>query len=88
MPGAARKGADSAGGTIISGSSDVFINGQPAARVGDKVAPHSRRGSHRRAVLVKGSPDVFVNGIPLVREGDAASCGHPASGSADVLVND
>ncbi len=88
MPGASRKGLDRAGGTIVSGSPDTFINGAPAARVGDKVAPHSRRGSHRAAILAKGSPDVFVNGQPLVREGDAASCGHPASGSSDVFVND
>lgn len=88
MPGASRKGTDSAGGTIISGSPDVFINGSPAARVGDKVAKHSRRGSHAAASLVKGSPNVFVNGKPLVREGDTASCGHPASGSSDVFVND
>lgn len=87
MPGASRKGLDSAGGTITSGSPDVFINGAPAATVGDKVAKHSRRGAHAAAVLVKGSPDVFVNGKPLVRGGDAASCGHPASGSPDVFVN-
>ena len=79
MPGATRKG-DTAGGPILSGSSDVFIDGIPAATIGEKVAKHSKRGPHKAAVLVKGSPNVFVNGKPLVRQGDPASCGHPATG--------
>jgi uncharacterized Zn-binding protein involved in type VI secretion len=87
MPGATRKG-DSAGGVILTGSSDVFIDGMPAATVGDKVAKHSKKGPHKAATLVSGSPDVFVNGKPLVRQGDPASCGHPATGSSTVKVND
>ena len=88
MPGASRKDLDSAGGTIISGSPDVFINGSSAVRVGDKVAKHSKRGAHASPVMTSGSSDVFVNGLPLVREGDSASCGHVATGSSDVFVND
>jgi uncharacterized Zn-binding protein involved in type VI secretion len=87
MPGASRKG-DAAGGAIVTGSSDVFIDGMSAATIGDSVAPHSKRGAHRAAKLVAGSSNVFVNGKPLVRAGDKASCGHGATGSDTVKVND
>jgi len=36
--------------------------------------------------MVGGSGTVFANGIPVSRAGDAASCGHPASGSGDVIA--
>lgn len=87
MPGASRKG-DLAGGAILTGSSDVFIDGAAAATVGDTVAAHSKRGPHRSATLINGSSDVFVNGKKLVRAGDQASCGHPSTGSSTVKVND
>jgi uncharacterized Zn-binding protein involved in type VI secretion len=76
---------DSAGGALITGSPDVFINGNPAVRVGDQVRPHGRR-AHRSATMVSGSSTVFINGISAVREGDVASCGHAISGSDDVII--
>jgi uncharacterized Zn-binding protein involved in type VI secretion len=86
MPGVARLGADSAGGTIIGGSGNVFADGQPVARIGDPVAGHGR-GPHAGPVLAAGSGNVFANGIPVTRAGDPASCGHPSSGSGDVIAN-
>ena len=87
MPGIARDaGTDVAGGAIIQGSSNVFANGSPVARVGDAVAGHGR-GSHRSPVMAAGSSNVFANGIAVCRAGDPATCGHPASGSSNVFVN-
>jgi uncharacterized Zn-binding protein involved in type VI secretion len=86
MPGVSRQGADSAGGTIVGGSGNVFVDGQPVARIGDPVAGHGR-GPHAGPVLAAGSGNVFANGIPVTRAGDPATCGHPASGSGDVIAN-
>ena len=87
MPGAIRMGIDSAGGILTSGSSTVLINGAPAVRVGDTVAPHGLP-PHTAAVMVSGSATVLVNGIPLCRTGDLASCGDAAApGSSTVLAN-
>lgn len=46
-----------AGGTIITGSPNVFVEGKPIARVNDTVQPHNGT-----AKIIQGSPDVFVNG--------------------------
>jgi uncharacterized Zn-binding protein involved in type VI secretion len=82
MSGIARIGADAAGGTIITGSTDTFVNGAGVARIGDVIQPHGD-GEHQNSVLITGSSTVFVNGIPLCRAGDISSCGHPTSGSSD-----
>lgn len=83
MPGASRAETDTAGGQILNGSGNVFINGKPAVTVGSKIKPHGS-GPHAAATMVKGSSTVFVNGKPLVRAGDDASCGHKATGSDNV----
>jgi uncharacterized Zn-binding protein involved in type VI secretion len=85
MPGAARQGKDSAGGTIAAGSPDVIVNGSPVARIGDAVSGHGDP-PHAGPTMAAGSGTVFANGIPVSRAGDAATCGHPASGSSDVIV--
>lgn len=41
-------------GTLASGSSTVFVNGQPAGRIGDNVSCGS--------IVSQGSPNVFVGG--------------------------
>ena len=86
MPGAARAGVDSAGGTISAGSPDVIVNGSPIARIGDPVAGHGD-SPHASPSMSAGSGDVIANGIGVCRAGDAASCGDAASGSGDVIVN-
>lgn len=75
---------------IISASSNVFINGQPAARLGDSVAPHDCRNcpSHPRTIA-SGSASVFINGRPAARAGDAINCGGVIiSGSDNVIIGD
>ena len=84
MPGVSRQGVDIAGGTIAAGSSNVFVNGSPIARLGDAVAGHGR-GSHRSPTMAGSSSTVYANGILICREGDPATCGHPATGSGNVF---
>jgi len=87
MPGIVRdQGRDVAGGPLVSGSSNVYANNNIVVRRGDRVAPHGRN-QHRSAVMVGFSPNVYANNIQVCRAGDAASCGHAASGSSNVLVN-
>ena len=72
------------GGPILEGSTDVFINGLPAARVGDAalcVGPADKISS--------GSATVFINGKPAARMGD--SCAHGGKiiiGSSNVFIGD
>jgi len=86
MPGVARDaGRDIAGGPIIQGSPNVFVNNKPVARVGDRVAPHGDP-PHSSPVMATGSPNVFTNNIKTCKAGDIATCGHPTSGSSDVFI--
>lgn len=92
MPAVARLGdagvPHCSGYTIASGSDNVFVNGKPAARVGDSSTSHQLPGSpcpsHVSTIAV-GSSSVFVNNRPLARVGDTLSgCTSIAQGSADV----
>jgi len=60
-------------GPIISGSPDVFIEGQPAARAEqDMVACVKHKGP---IPIAEGSSNVFINGSPAARIGDKTGCG-------------
>lgn len=75
---------------VIQGSGDVIINGIPAARKGDALAPHIKPKSppHPRAIS-KGSATVFINNQPASRVGDAINCGGTIMvGSANVYIGD
>ena len=85
MPGITRKEIDSAGGALAAGSSNVFVNGKPAVRIGDAVQGHGI-APHDSPTMAAGSSKVFVNGIGVCRDGDAATCGDTASGSGDVFA--
>jgi uncharacterized Zn-binding protein involved in type VI secretion len=85
MPGITRKATDKAGGVLITGSANVFVNGADAVRIGDKVARHGS-SPHDSPDMVTGSDSVFVNGTPVCRAGDKASCGHIATGSDNVIA--
>ncbi|MGI8464474.1 type VI secretion system PAAR protein [Pectobacterium punjabense] len=100
MPGAARlndigSGHDCFPETpIIEGSSDVIINGQPAARQGDTVllhgcpCPNAPHGVHSRKIA-EGSSTVIINGKPAARIGDGINCGGViVSGSGNVIIGD
>jgi uncharacterized Zn-binding protein involved in type VI secretion len=86
MGGVVRKGIDAAGGALLTGSPNVFVNNAPAVCVGASVAPHGK-SPHSSAVMVSGSKNVFINNKPVCRAGDLANCGHKASGSSNVNVN-
>ncbi len=72
------------GGPVISGSPNVFINGLPAARVGDPltcVGPPD--------LIAKGSTGVFINGLPAARMGDlTAHGGVIIGGSPNVIIGE
>ncbi|MBD1557002.1 phospholipase [Vibrio sp. S9_S30] len=100
MPAAARLGDSCAGHgcfpatPIVAGSSDVFINGKPAARQGDTVllhacpCPNMPHGIHGRSISA-GSSTVSINGKPASRVGDAIGCGGSvAAGSGNVFIGD
>ena len=87
MPGVARVGVDSAGGTIIGDlAPTVIVNGSPIAVKGAAVAGHGF-GPHGSPVMDGSSGDVYANGILICRAGDAATCGDTASGSIDVVAD-
>lgn len=72
------------GGAIHDGSKDVWIDGRPAARVGDLA--RCRGPADRVAV---GAPGVFINWRALARSGDRTRHeGAVTLGSSGVLVGD
>lgn len=74
---------------ITAGSPDVKFDGQPAARVGDPVAPHDKpkHPPHGRTI-VSGSSTVMINGKPAAITGGAISCGGVTIGSGTVNIGD
>jgi len=75
---------------IATGSTDVLINGRPAARVGDFSTPHLRPGNPcpgHVAPIAVGSTSVSINGRPAAFVGSyLAGCTFVATGSADVVT--
>ena len=74
---------------VVAGSPDVLIDGKPAARVGDPLAPHSKpkHPPHPRAIAT-GSTTVLINGVPVAVTGSAISCGGVTIGSGSVVIGD
>lgn len=76
-------------GPAINGSTNVFINGLGALRVGDKGTHTGCCGSNEWKCS-EGSLTVFINGKPAVRVGDTTThCGGKGviiSGSENVLI--
>lgn len=58
------------GGIILTGSSDVFIGGFPAARINDTVFC----GNHPVSSIKSGSESVFINGRSAARKCDNTCC--------------
>jgi len=85
MPGIARIGIDTAGGTIVSNvaSCNVYINGAQAVLAGAIIARHGD-SPHSNAKMTGSSGSVFINGLGVVRQGDSASCGHAATGLGSI----
>lgn len=74
---------------ITAGSPDIFIDGIPAARVGDPLAPHDKPNNppHPRKIA-SGSSTVFINGMPAALTGGAVDCGGVIIGSGTVVIGD
>ncbi|EMW0957561.1 TPA: type VI secretion system PAAR protein [Citrobacter freundii] len=72
---------------ITAGSPTVFIDGMPAARLGDPLTPHgkSEHPVHPRKIA-SGSPTVFIDRLPAARTGDAVDCGGVIIGSGTVNI--
>ena len=62
---------------IAQGSSNVSIEGRPAARLGDATT--------HPCVVAGGSSSVFINGRPAARLGDGVSCGGVIIGGATTV---
>lgn len=78
------------GGNVIPVPT-VFVNGLPAAVVGDIIAPHTigPNGAPcvpHTAFVMSGSTLVYVSGVPAARLGDLADLGTISSGSATVFM--
>jgi uncharacterized Zn-binding protein involved in type VI secretion len=65
---------DAAVSVITSGSNNVVVGGQDAARKGD--------ATDAGQAVVEGSSNVFINGKPAVRVGDRTNCGGIVVGGA------
>lgn len=79
------------GGAVSSGSSNVLVNGKPAARISDSGTPHGwicpESNPPHGVVISGGSGSVFINGMSAARIGDATGCGSMiSSGSSNVLM--
>ncbi len=78
-------------GPIVTGSSDVFVNGKPAARQ-DDLGIHAVCCGPNTFNIKRGSATVYVNGKPFARMNDQTKhCGGSGpiiEGSPDVLIDD
>jgi len=90
---AARQGdITSHGGVIVSGSANVNIGGQPAARSGDQATCPQVTGlvPHVGGPITSGSATVFINGRGAARVGDTimevGPPSTPAFGAPTVLI--
>lgn len=73
--------------TNIEASSNTFIEGLGAHRVGDLWQVHCCSGDCHMGNLASGSSTVFVNGRQLGRIGDSVDCGSSvATGASTVIV--
>jgi uncharacterized Zn-binding protein involved in type VI secretion len=88
MPGVSRVGVDAAGDTIIGNlAPTVFVNGAPVAVLNAAVTSHLPAPPHTGSPYMEtASATVKANSIFVCRAGDLASCGHAATGSANVFA--
>ena len=71
------------GGIIVTAAVRTYVNGRPAARLGDlHLCP-----MHGINPIVTADPDTFIEGRPSARLGDLTACGAViATASEDTLV--
>ena len=72
------------------GSTNVFVNGYGACRLGDSIQTHNIDVGNscvpHSAQIIQGSFGVFVNGVSVARLGDRADRGFITSGSSNVFA--
>jgi uncharacterized Zn-binding protein involved in type VI secretion len=74
------------GGAILSGSGNVFINGQPAAFAGSSTASCVTHASQN---VAQGASTVFINTLSAAFVGVQISCGGAImAGSPNVFIGD
>lgn len=89
MPGIARVGVDTAGGTILGGGqSFARVQGALWVVLGDLVQAHGIPPHSPSPTMNQGSSFVRINGIPVCRAGHTATCSHAATGSAQMRISD
>ncbi|WP_043532735.1 type VI secretion system PAAR protein [Litchfieldella xinjiangensis] len=68
---------------VTAGSPTVIIDGKPAARQGDPLAPHDKpKHSPHPRTIAEGSDSILIDGKPAALTGHAVSCGGVVIGSA------
>lgn len=74
---------------VTAGSPTVLIDGKPAARLGDPLAPHDKpkHSTHPRTIA-GGSSSIFIDGKPAALTGHAVSCGGVVVGGASAVGSD
>jgi len=71
----------------ISGSNNVYVEGNSALNVGSGFAEHCCDGECHTGSVDSGSNTVYVNGNPIARIGDSVDCGSIiAQGVSTVLA--
>lgn len=85
------------GGSITTGSNDVYFGNAKAARILDihacpKQTPGTPPVPHIGGPITEGCPTVLINGRPAARQGHKASCAGPRdeinTGFAHVLIDE
>ena len=88
MPGICRDTIDSAGAALIKSQTKVFANSEEVIVHDDTVTAHLTGIHAAPPTMIAGSKNVFIGGIAVCNADDLATCGHAASGSANVNVGD
>ncbi|MDU8925625.1 PAAR domain-containing protein, partial [Pasteurellaceae bacterium LIM206] len=70
-------------GKIIEGSSDVFFENRPVARVGDLIACEDHAAPH---YVAEGAKTVFANGLPIARIGHKTTCDGNVDGGCHSII--
>jgi len=88
MPGVSRVTVDVAGGLIVGNlAPTVFVDTKPITVKGAVISDHGN-GVHNAPVMVGTNPSkVYANNILVCTAENVASCGHIATGSGNVFIN-
>lgn len=79
-------GVDTAGALIAGpGKANWTWNGKPISVVGDSIIGHGLP-PHTAPTITQGSSWMTIDGIAVTRASSPASCGHVATGSADMTI--